>query len=106
MVRSLTRKRNWPGEGEAPPNGAVEPRKNVFKAELAEIGPDMSQFPSVRHISSCGGVCLKGEILAYHNQIGWKASARHRGSRAYGAEFGVRSATDTRAVSGKEGDRP
>src|SRR5689334_20641924 len=52
------------------------------------------------------GVLFKGEILANHNQIGGKESARHRGSRAYGAELGVRSAPDRRALSGKEGAGP
>jgi hypothetical protein len=103
----------------------------------------MSQFPSVRHISSWGGVCPGNNRSAGKNksshttggnpwlraaltECAWAASAKKEcflkekfwrittksgGKKApaivaVAHTVGVRSATDRRAVLGKEGDRP
>src|SRR5713101_1930868 len=90
MARTLPRKRNWPGGREAPPNGAVEPRKNVFQEDVycSPVHKRRADNMICAAVERCAGIDVGKEFLAVCVMTGPLQGEARKQTRRFGTIIG------------------
>src|SRR5229473_2911891 len=85
MARTLPRKRNWPGRREAPPNGAVEPWKNVFQEDVYCSPVHKRRADMIcAAVERCAGIDVGKEFLAVCVMTGPLQGEARKQTRRFG----------------------